>query len=108
MDGQRISLHIARFNAAVRSGDWAGFVATFSDDAVLSFVGAPAGAFRGREDIAAAYQSHPPDDTLTARQIITEGDVDIVRFHWDAGGGGTIQVRWHGQAITHLTVSFDG
>lgn len=56
----RIEAHVALFNAAVRSGDWSAFVATFAPDATMGFVGVPAGPFRGRDAIAQATRhSHP-------------------------------------------------
>ena len=46
--------HVARFNAAVESGDWAPMLEQFADDAVLEFRGIPVGPFSGRDAIAAA------------------------------------------------------
>jgi len=108
MTGQRVARHVEGFNAAVRSGDWSPFAATFSADAVMTFVGVPAGPFRGREAIAAAYASNPPDDTLTVREVATDGDVDTLAFDWDAGGSGTMRLRWEGDALAELVVAFDG
>ena len=99
--------HVEAFNAAVRSGDWSAFVATFSADAVMTFVGVPAGPYRGREAIAAAYASTPPDDTLTVREVTTDGDVDTLAFDWDAGGSGTMRLRWDGASLAELVVAFD-
>jgi len=106
--GQRVARHVERFNAAVRSGQWSDLVAAFTDDAVLTFVGVPAGPYRGRDQIAAGYDAQPPDDTLTVREARTDGDVDTVAFDWDAGGGGTMRLRWQGDALAELTVDVDG
>jgi steroid Delta-isomerase len=103
----RVADHAVAFNAAVRSGDFGEFATTFAPDAVMRFVGVPAGPFAGREAIAAAYAAQPPDDTLTVRSVSTEGDTDTVRFDWDRGGGGTMVVRWHDGLVADLTVSFD-
>ena len=100
--------HVERFNAAVRSGQWSDLVAAFTDDAVLTFAGVAAGPYRGRDRIAAAYESRPPDDTLTVRETSTSGDVDAVAFDWDAGGSGTMRLRWQGDALAELTIAFDG
>lgn len=58
------------------------------------FDGVPAGPYRGRDEIAAAYERRPPTDTMTIRSVRQEGDTDVVTFAWDAGGGGTMTVRW--------------
>ncbi|HEX6663901.1 MAG TPA: nuclear transport factor 2 family protein [Gaiellaceae bacterium] len=56
--------HVARFNAAVESGDWAPMLEQFADDAELEFRGLPVGPFSGRDAIAAAYADQPPDDMV--------------------------------------------
>lgn len=56
----RVDAHVALFNAAVRNNDWSAFVATFAADAILGFVGVPAGPFRGRDAIAQAYATNHP------------------------------------------------
>jgi steroid Delta-isomerase len=55
---------VAAFNEGVRTGDWAALVALFADDAELEFVGIPVGPFRGRDAIAEAYRTQPPDDEI--------------------------------------------
>jgi hypothetical protein len=59
-----VAAHVARFNAGVRSGDFGPMVDGFSEDAELIFEGIPVGPFRGREAIAAAYRTRPPDDEI--------------------------------------------
>jgi len=39
-------------------------VSFFAADAELVFRGVPVGPFRGREEIAAAYDAQPPDDEI--------------------------------------------
>ncbi len=51
--------HVRFFNVAVDTRDWSDFVARFSDDAVLEFVGPPIGPFSGRSAIAKAYAAEP-------------------------------------------------
>ncbi len=51
--------HASLFNDAVRCGDYATFLATFADDAVLRFADIPIGPFKGRAAIAAAYAAQP-------------------------------------------------
>jgi steroid Delta-isomerase len=104
---ERVREHARAFNAAVRSGDFGPFVATFTGDAVMRFVGVPAGPFVGRSAIAEAYAAQPPTDTLTVHDATTEADVDVVRFRWDSGGAGTFTVRWRNDQVADLTVAFD-
>ena len=87
----RAAAHVARFNAAVESGDWDEFVASFADDAVLEFVNVPAGPYRGRSEIAAAYRDNPPDDTIAVRSVRSSGQRDEVSFEWSRGGAGLLQ-----------------
>ena len=55
---------VAAFNEGVRSGDWSSLVELFAEDAVLEFEGIPVGPFRGRDAIAEAYRTMPPDDEI--------------------------------------------
>jgi hypothetical protein len=104
---ERAARHVAAFNDSVRSGEWAVFAERFAPDAMMRFVGAPAGPFAGREAIAAAYAAQPPSDTLTVTRADSSGDVDELWFAWDSGGDtGTMVLRWRGDLIGELTVSF--
>jgi uncharacterized protein (TIGR02246 family) len=104
----KVDKHCALFNAAVRSGDFTRFVATFTPDAVMRFVGVPAGPFEGRDAITEAYQAQPPTDTLTISSVERLApDTALVRVAWDKGGTGTMTVRWQGAEVADLTVSFD-
>ena len=99
--------HVDRFNAAVRSGDWAGFAATFADDAVMRFTNVPVGPFEGRTAIEAGYREQPPDDTMTIRTI--EGihnDTAVVGFTWDANGPGTMRITWSAGLVQELVITF--
>jgi len=102
--------HVAVFNAAVASGDWATFSARFAADATLAFVGPPVGPFEGREAIAAAYAAQPPDDTITlVGPPADEGDETVVPYRWDTTGAtGTMRFRGAPDgAVQTLTVTFD-
>jgi steroid Delta-isomerase len=103
----RVEDHFRLFNDAVRSRDWTAFLATFSPDAVMRFNGVPAGPYLGSEQIAQAYAENPPSDIMTCLSVTRDGDDDIVRFAWDAGGGGTMHLSWRGGAVAGLTVTFD-
>jgi uncharacterized protein (TIGR00730 family) len=133
---ERVREHVERFNAAQRSGEWARFVATFAEDAVMSFAGVPGalsgaaeipagsgagqnrgagaeatdlaiGPYRGRAAIAEAYETNPPTDTMRATSVRGEADTDVVRFAWDAGGTGTMTLRWRDGQVAALHVAFD-
>jgi hypothetical protein len=103
---QRAARHVAAFNHSVRSGDWAAFADRFAADATMRFVGISVGPFNGREAIAAGYTSQPPSDTLTVTRGVSSGEVDELWFAWDNGGTGTITLRWSGDLISELTITF--
>jgi hypothetical protein len=104
---ERAARHVAAFNDAVRSRDWAGFAGRFASDATMRFVGIPVGPFAGREAIAAAYASQPPSDTLTVIRAVSYGDFDELWFAWDSSGAaGTMTLLWSGELIAELTVTF--
>ena len=103
---ERAARHVAAFNRSVRSGDWADFADRFTPEATMRFVGVPAGPFTGREAIAAGYSSQPPTDTLTVTRSVSSGDTDELSFTWDNGGTGTMVLRWNGDLIAELTVTF--
>ena len=103
----RVEEHFRLFNEAVRSRDWAAFLATFTPDAVMRFGGVPVGPYAGRDQITSAYAERPPSDTMSCVSDARDGDHDVVRFGWDAGGGGTLHMTWRGGAVADLTVTFD-
>jgi steroid Delta-isomerase len=104
---ERAARHLAAFNDSVRSGEWAQFAERFAPDATMRFVGVPVGPFTGRKEIAAAYVSQPPSDTLTVTRNVSSGDVDELWFAWDnTGTTGTMILRWNGDLITELIVAF--
>ena len=103
----RAARHVAAFNAAVRSGEWATFAGRFAPDATMRFVGVPVGPFTGREAIAAGYASQPPSDTLTVTRSVSSADADELWFAWDSNGAiGTMTVRWSGDLVDELIVTF--
>jgi steroid Delta-isomerase len=103
----RVENHFRMFNEPVRSQDWTAFLATFTPDAVMKFNGIPAGPYIGSQQIARAYAERPPSGTMTCLSVTREGDDDVVRFAWDAGGGGTLRLSWRDAAVAGLTVTFD-
>jgi steroid Delta-isomerase len=100
--------HVEMFNEAVRSGDYAPFVASFAADAVMRFEDLPVGPFRGRPAIAQAYASQPPSDTMALTGMEVAGE-DAVRanFEWDAGGSGHMYLRWtESSEVAELIIAF--
>ena len=102
----RAAGHVAAFNDSVRSGDWEAFAGRFAPDATMRFVGVPAGPFTGREAIATGYASQPPSDTLTVTRAVSSGNVDELWFTWDNGSAGRMTLRWSGDLVAELTVTF--
>ncbi|HEY2298349.1 MAG TPA: nuclear transport factor 2 family protein [Jatrophihabitans sp.] len=99
--------HAARFNAAVRSGDWAAFADGFAVDARMDFVNVPAGPFVGRTAIATAYRDNPPDDTIEVRSVSSDDLGDVIEFEWTRGGAGAMALTWTpGGLVSRLVVEF--
>jgi steroid Delta-isomerase len=74
--------HVRRFNAGVRSGDFAPMVEAFAEDAELQFEGVPVGPFIGRDAIAAAYRDQPPDDEVEILGAEDRDGVVVARYAW--------------------------
>lgn len=106
----RVERHVEAFAAAVATGGWAGFAERFADDAEMVFVGVPAGPFRGRGAILAAYAADPPSEPLAlGGPVAADGEDVVAPFRWvDSGGTGTMRLRWDDQGlVTRLVVAFD-
>lgn len=101
--------HIEVFNTAVVDGDWSAFVARFTDDARVEFVGPPVGPFVGRVAIAAAYEVSPPDDTIASNGApVFDGDELVVPYRWvTTGATGTMRFTERDGLITLLVITFD-
>jgi GNAT superfamily N-acetyltransferase len=101
--------HVERFNAAVESGDWAPMLAAFAEDADLVFEGAPAGPFRGRDAIAAAYAAQPPDDTvrLLGLPSATPDTVESDYAWSDGARAGRMVLTARDGEISRLLVTFE-
>lgn len=103
-----VQRHCELFNAGCRSGDWAPFVATFADDARMAFTNVPAGPYLGRAAIGAAYAENPPTDTMDVRSVEpVDATTARVRFAWAAGDEGTMVLRWRGDQVAELEITFD-
>jgi hypothetical protein len=100
--------HERLFNDSVRSGDFDAFVATFAEDATMRFDDVPVGPFKGRDAIAKAYAAQPPSDTMSIRSIEEVAPETVhTKFDWDAGGSGSMQVRWRDGQVAELTIAFN-
>lgn len=99
--------HVVRFNSAVREQDWSALAAAFTEDATMRFTNVPVGPFAGRSAIEQAYRAQPPDDTMKIGEIEEiSPDCAAVAFAWDAGGTGVMQLRWVGDLVAELTITF--
>jgi steroid delta-isomerase len=102
--------HVRRFNAAVRSGDFAPMLENFADDATMSFEGVPVGPFAGRDAIAQAYRVQPPDDELDVLDVRRDGDTFVAAYAWRRDPdvrAGELRLTVDGARITRLVVTFD-
>jgi hypothetical protein len=104
-----VERHVALFNQGVRSLDFGPMLEQFTDDAELAFEGVPAGPFRGREAIAAAYRTQPPDDEIDVSRVdAAEGEI-VVWYAWrtEPTRRGRMIITPDGDRIARLTVTFD-
>ncbi|MGH2556653.1 MAG: nuclear transport factor 2 family protein [Actinomycetota bacterium] len=97
-----------RKREGVRSLDFGPMMEQFTDDAELAFDGVPAGPFQGKEAIAAAYRTQPPDDEIDVSRLeAAEGQI-VVWYAWrtepERRGRMITPV---GDKIARLTVTFD-
>jgi steroid Delta-isomerase len=102
--------HVESFNAGVRTGDWSAMLEHFDDDAEMEFRGIPVGPFQGREAIAEAYRTQPPDDELRLlEQRQREGRLEA-RYAWLAEPdvpAGELVMTEGGGLIRTLVITFD-
>jgi steroid Delta-isomerase len=94
--------HVERFNHGVRTGDWEPMLAHFADDAELVVEGVPAGPFRGKQAIAAAYAEQPPDDEV---ELLADGG-----YAWKRDAcrrAGELRLETADGQITRVVVTFE-
>ena len=103
-----VERHCELFNECVRTGDWAPFTASLTDDAQMAFINMPVGPFHGRDQIAVAYAEQPPTDTMTLEAVETLGpDTARAHFMWDASGDdGLMLLRWRDEKVSAIEVTF--
>ena len=99
--------HVELFNEAVGTGDYGAFLDTFADEAVMRFDDVPIGPFLGKGEIAQAYATQPPSDTMALIDMEELG-ADAVRaaFEWDAGGTGEMYLRWDSERLVELVIAY--
>jgi hypothetical protein len=98
--------HVELFNEAVRTGDYGPYLETFADNAVMNLDDLPRGPFEGRQQIAHAYDSEPPGDTIALIDMQeVGGDAVEAAFEWDEGGTGRMFLRWNANRVVELSIS---
>jgi uncharacterized protein with PIN domain/sulfur carrier protein ThiS len=111
LDGkQLLERHVDAFNEGVRTGDFGPMLAGFTHDAELAFEGVPAGPFLGRDAIAKAYRSRPPDDEVRILAVDDRGAEVVARYAWSRQpdrAAGDMRLSLHGDGIARLVVTFD-
>jgi hypothetical protein len=101
--------HVARFNEAVRSGDFGPMLELFTDDAELAFEGVPVGPFHGLDAIREAYRVNPPDDEIDVLDSRETEDTVVTAYSWRRDGGGRsgeMRLTVREGRIARLLVSF--
>ena len=98
---------LALFNRSVRTGDWAAYARAFTEDALVEFENVPVPAMQGRRAIEDGYREAPPDDTITALDCRTDGNVHEVTYRWDVEGtgGGRLRLTMRDGLVAHNLVT---
>ena len=97
--------HVARFNDAVRTGDWQPMLAGFDDNATMEFAHV---TFSGLDEIRRGYAEQPPDDEIVPLGIQEDDEhTATVAFAWARGGTGRLVLEHERGLVTRLTVVFD-
>lgn len=102
--------YVARHNQGVRSGDWRGLIALFAPDACVIFEGIAIGPFHGRDAIARAFATHPPDDELTLLDLasLPGAEQAAARYAWSRTPhthAGAITLSMRGGCIGDLRIT---
>jgi SnoaL-like domain len=104
-----VGRHAGLFNQGVRTGDFGAWLATFAEDADVTFDGLPIPPAHGRDAIAAVYAAHPPSSPMRVVSSSVDGDVATGRFVWVAAPdtGGQFVLHLSGARVTALNVTLD-
>jgi hypothetical protein len=99
--------HIAGFNEGVRTGDWSAMLEQLADDAELEFAGIPVGPFAGKDAIAEAYRTQPPDDELV---VLERRGEDAVVYAWlrePTRPAGELHLTLHDGRVQRIRVLYE-
>ena len=104
--------HVAAFNRAVESRNFASFLKRFDDDAVMRFENVPGVGvieFAGRQAFTAGYEEQPPDDRICiAAPVRNEGQTLVIPFTWlRDGAAGVLRLTLNRNRIVRMVVTFD-
>ena len=103
--------HVAAFNDAVATGEFASFLARFHDDAVMRFENVPGVGileFAGRPAYSASYEHQPPDDQISiAGPVREEAGTVVIPFAWRRdGAAGSMHLTTRDGRISRMVVAF--
>jgi hypothetical protein len=104
-----VSRHQMLFNEGVRTGDFGPWLDTFHDDVVVTYTGLPIGPLHGRDQLATAYDEHPPSSPMRVEESTVDGDTVTGRFIWiDAPDtGGVFVLRLRGDRVSTMDVTLN-
>ncbi len=111
MEHQNVLIQqVMLFNQGVRSGDFSAMLEHFTDDAEQIFIGTADGPFRGKSNIAAAYQANPPTQELKLLAATEQDGRIIADFAWRSSPyeyAGKLIIDCEGEKITRLVVMYE-
>jgi hypothetical protein len=99
--------YVERFNAGVRSGEWAPMVELLAPGAELEFSGIPIGPFVGRDLIGEAYRDQPPDDEIVLLDRLGELSAVYAWAKEPARPAGELHLDERVGAITRIRVLYE-
>lgn len=98
--------HFALFNRCVDSGDWAPFLETYAEDAVLEIEAGATKSLQGIDAIATFYTARPPKEHMSPRAIeVTGPGTTTISFSWDSGRKGRLTVSWDGSTVSRAVLA---
>jgi hypothetical protein len=103
--------HVAAFNSAVASRDFASFLTRFDDDAVMPFENVPRAdiiELAGRRAFTAGYEERPPDDQIRiAGPVRYEDRAIVIPFTWLSNDtAGVLRLTLRRGRIARMVVTF--
>jgi steroid Delta-isomerase len=99
--------YVERFNAGVRSGEWAPMVELLAPDAELEFEGIPIGPFVGRDVIGETYRAQPPDDEIVLLDRLGESSSVYAWAGAPARPAGELHLTERNGAIVRIRVLYE-